>query len=324
VNETQRTTTARGLMRPGRKLPIVILIGIHLVATGLVPADARAQPQQSPASPELALSNALSAACRQDDSAFANSLVSDDAAAFRALPVPQRTAVMKRFVLLEDAGRPLLSTSAEGHTIVRCESPSYSTEMRFGVTRVRENLAYVPMEVPVPGEPARSITFGLVREGGNWKLLSVGLLMIDIPAMAKQWEQADLDANEDNAIANLRALASALETYRRAYGKFPDSLELLGPAPPGGISADAAGLVDADLAAGKKDGYTIRYLIVPVKDNRPEAGAGDDETFSLAASPIAYGKNGRRSFFLDSTGVLRGADKQGGIATSTDARVGPA
>jgi len=37
--------------------------------------------------------------------------------------------------------------------------------------------------------------------------------------MAKQWEQADMDAREDNAIANLRALASALETYRRAYGE---------------------------------------------------------------------------------------------------------
>jgi hypothetical protein len=32
---------------------------------------------------------------------------------------------------------------------------------------------------------------------------------------------------------------------------------------------------------------------------------------------------GRRSFFLDSSGILRGADKQGGVATSTDPRIGP-
>jgi hypothetical protein len=301
-----------------------VLVAAGILLAGALPAaNAFAQQQQIAANPEAALSDALSAACRQDAATFANSLVADDAAAFRALPVPQRTAVMKRFVLLEDAGRTLLSTSADGRMVVRCESPGFLTEMRFGVTRLRENLAFVPIEVPITGEPARTITFGLVRESGNWKLLSVGLLLLDIPTMAKQWEQADLDAKEDNAIANLRAVASALETYRRAYGKLPDSLELLGPAPPGGVSADTAGLVDANLAAGNKDGYTIRYNILPADASRPDADANRDETFNLVASPEMYGKNGRRSFFLDSSGVLRGADKKGGVATSTDARIGP-
>ena len=292
----------------------VLLLALALIAA--LSQNARAAQQLQPAAnPETALSDALSAACRQDSPAFALTLTADNAAAFRALPGAQRTALMKRFVLLEDAGRPLLSTSAGGRMIVRCESPGYSTEMRFGVTRVRENLAYVPMDVPIPGEPARSVTFGLVREGGKWKLLSVGLLLLDIPSMAKQWEQADLDANEDNAIANLRTLASALETYRRAYGKLPDTLALLGPAPPGGVSADDAGLVDADLAAGNKDGYAIRYNIVPAAEALPDGDANKAETFSLSASPNEYGKTGRRSFFLDSSGVLRGADKQGGVAT---------
>ncbi len=44
--------------------------------------------------------------------------------------------------------------------------------------------------------------------------------------------------------------------------------------------------------------------------------------FELAATPIEYGKIGRRSFFLDSGGVLRGADKQGAVATSADPRIG--
>jgi hypothetical protein len=159
------------------------------------------QQQQTTANPETALSDALSAACRQDSPAFANSLTADNATAFRALPGVQRTAMMKRFVLLEEPGRVLLSTSSNGQKIVRCESPSYTTEMRLGETKLRENLAYVPMEIPVPGEDPRKITFGFVREGGNWKLLSVGLILLDVPAMAKQWEQADLDASEDAAIA---------------------------------------------------------------------------------------------------------------------------
>ena len=199
---------------------------------------------------------------------------------------------MKRFVLLEDPGEALLSTSATGHTIVRCESPGITTEMRFGEVRVRENLAFVPMEIPLPGEPSRSITFGMVREGGAWKLLSVGLVLLDIPSMAAQWEQADLEAREDNAIAVLRALAAALETYRRAYGKLPDTLAPLGPAPAGGISPEAAGLVDAELAAGNKNGYTIRYRIVPREgNNRPEAGADEDGDIQLCGRlPICIRK----------------------------------
>jgi len=286
-------------------------------------SSARAQ-QQATATPETALSAALSAACRQDADTFSNSLTSDNAKAYRALPGPQRTAMMKRFVLLEDPGRALLSTSAAGHAIVRCESPGIATEMRFGETRVRENLAFVPMEIPIDGESPRSIAFGLVREGGSWKLLSVGLILLDIPAMAKQWEQADLKAQEDKAVANLRAIATALDTYRRAYGNLPDDLAELGPGPPNGVSPEAAGLVDAELAAGNKDGYNVRYNVVTSSANEMDESANKTETFALTASPKEYGKTGRRSFFLDSSGVLRGDDKQGAVATYTDPPIGPA
>jgi len=291
-------------------------------AAGLLSTTGAQTQQPVPASPETSLSGVLSAACRQDAAAFANFLTSDNATAYRALPAPQRTALMKRFVLLEDPGRPLLSTSATGHPVVRCDAPGVAIEMRFGETRSRENLAFIPMEIPLPGEPSRSITFGLVREGGNWKLLSVGLILLDIPSMAKQWEQADLEAREDDAIAALRKLATALETYRRAYGKLPDALERLGPAPESGISPEAAGLVDAELSAGIKNGYAIRYRIVPAGGNLSEDDSNQAAKFELAATPIEYGKIGRRSFFLDSGGVLRGGDKQGAVATSADPRIG--
>jgi hypothetical protein len=228
---------------------------------------------------------------------------------------------MKRFVLLEDAGRALLSTSTGGRPVIRCEAPGVSIEMRLGETRSRENLAFIPMEIPLPGEPARSITFGLVREGGNWKLLSVGLILLDISSMAQQWDHADLETREDNAIAALRKLASALETYRRAYGKLPETLESLGPPPTSGISPEAAGLVDAELSAGNKDGYAIRYRILPAGGNLPEEDANQAAKFELAATPVEYGKTSRRSFFLDSGGILHGADKQGSVATSADPRI---
>lgn len=280
-----------------------------------------AQTQQINANPETALSDALSAACRQDAPAFANSLTTDNAAAFHDLPGAQRTAMMKRFVLLDQPGRVLLSTGANGQKIVRCESPSFTTEMRLGETRVRENLAFVHMEIPIAGEKPRAITFGLVREGGNWKLISVGLMMLDVPAMARQWAQADLDAAEDAAVADLRSVASALDTYRRAYGKLPDSLASLGPAPSEGVSPEKAGLLDSELATGSKDGYSIRYTVLPASGASDEEVA-KNETYSLVSIPQEYGKSGVRSFFLDSSGILRGADKQGGVASSADPSIG--
>ncbi len=291
-----------------------------------------ARGQQQPSAqisepPDAALTSVLSAACRQDSPAFTLTLTAENAAAFRELPGAQRTAMMKRFVLLDEPGKVLLSTASNGQKVVRCETPGYTTEMRLGEVRVRENLAFVPMQIPIKSEAPRSITLGFVREGGSWKLISIGLMMLDVPAMARQWAQADLDAAEDAAIEDLRAVAAALETYRRAYGKLPDALSALGPAPPAGISPEAASLLDADLAAGTKDGYAIRYTIVPGPGLRADNPGGNDpyaaETFSLASSPTEYGKSGRRSFFLDSSGVLRGADRQGGLAVVTDPRVGP-
>jgi len=314
----RKSLNIRNSFRRLARMSAVTLIAV------LAAPHARAQQQQPGiTNPEIALSDALSAACRQDSPAFANSLTADNAAAFRTLPGPQRTAMMKRFVLLEEPGRVLLSTSTNGKKIVRCESPSFTTEMRLGETKLRENLAFVPMEVPITGEDPRTIAFGLVREGGNWKLISVGLILLDVPAMAAQWAQADLNAVEDAAIADLRLVSAALNTYRNAYGILPETLAALGPAPPGGVSPETAGLVDASLATGDKDGYTIRYTILPPVDDAPGEDSGKVVAFSLASSPKEYGKMGRRSFFLNSSGILRGADKQGAIAVSSDPRIGP-
>ena len=40
--------------------------------------------------------------------------------------------------------------------------------------------------------------------------------------------------------------------------------------------------------------------------------------FEAVATPIEYGKSGKRSFFIDQTGVVRGDDKGGGPATIAD------
>src|SRR3984957_2862981 len=150
-------------IKPERLKPVLPALAV-IILFGVYAPWVRAQQQPMATPPETALSDALSAACRQDSPAFANSLTAENAAAFRTLPGAQRTAMMKRFVLLEEPGRTLLSTSDNGQKIIRCKSPSYTTEMRLGETRIRENLAFVPMDVPITGEDPRKIMFGLVRE----------------------------------------------------------------------------------------------------------------------------------------------------------------
>jgi len=279
-------------------LTMMILLG----APGLL-----AQTQQTAQpDPVEALNNALVAACKENEADFANYLTDDNAAVFQKLPADERTGMMKRFVLLDTPGRPLLANDNQGHEILRCEASDASMEFRFGAARVRENLAYIP--VTVTGQNA--IQFGLVREDGRWKLLSLGLLLIDIPQLQKQWAAQDIENREKRAIDTLQNLAQAIDTYKQAFGKLPDSLAQLGPAKDG-ISPQAAKLIDADLAAGSKNGYKFRYRVAAGAD-------GGEAGFEIAAIPAEYGKSGKQSFLLDKDGKIHAADKHGVVATVDD------
>ena len=276
---------------------------------------------QPPSDPVEGLAAALSAACRQDHAAFATHLTAESAAAFRALPEPQQTALLKRFILLDDPGKPLLSTPAGGRTEVRCEAAGLVADMHLGAAEAHENLAFVPVEIGQPGNEPRAVRIGFVREGGQWKLLSVGLLLLDLPGMIKQWGEADLQKSEDDTIAALAKIAEALVKYQQAYGKLPETLDPLGPPAGDGASPEHAGFLAADLAAGSSGGYSFRYAIVPATTEGDDSDRDKAAGFALAATPVEYGKAGRRSFYLDSNGTLRGDDKHGAVATAEDPRI---
>jgi hypothetical protein len=277
---------------------------IQALLGGVPPAAAQGSQESGPAA---ALSAALTAACRADQAHFANYLTPANASAFHALPEDQRTAFLARFSLTNEAGKTLVSTDARNHTVLRCEAPQVTVEFRFGDARTSENLAFVPVTVA----NSEQTEFGLVRESGGWRLLSLGLVLLDIPQLSKQWAQGRESSQEDAALATLSDLKDAVETYRRAFGKLPQSLAQLGPAPRDEISPEQASLVDEHLAAGSGDGYHFRYRIVPAADE-------NDEKFELAATPDDYGKTSRRSFFLDTAGKVHGADRQGSPAAPDD------
>jgi hypothetical protein len=299
-------------MRPMRLMRALALVAL-LAALGPQAAQAVQQSPGATGTPDASamLAEMLSVACRQDTSRFPEYLTQTNAAFYRQLPAEQQIGLLRRIVQLQDVGRALLTTDSAHHTVVRCETPSFTLQIRIGAPRVDQNLAFVPVELAAD----RKSEFGMVLNSSGWKFISLGLLMIDLPQLSVEWAAQDMQTHEDVAMVTLRKVAVAIDTYYLAFDKLPESLAQLGPAPKEGISEEAAGLLDAALAAGRAGGYTLRYRIVPAGED------GKESRFELGATPTQYATTGRRSFFLDSSGKLRGADKQGLPATAADPMV---
>ena len=269
--------------------------------------------------PSAALKGVLSAACSQNQTEFGRFLTARSKEAFSRMTPQARVALMKRFVLLNEPGKVTASANPAGRPMVRCQTPDVTTEMQIGGADLRDNVAFLPMELreatDTTGSDAHQITLGLVREDGEWKLLSLGLVLLDLPALEVEWDVAEMETTERNAIEALHQVAKAIETYRNKYSRLPESLANLGPPLHGAANGEAAGLLDSDLANGIKNGYAIRYVIVGAST------VGAPAKYELAATPQQYGRTGRRSFFRDSKGDLHAADRRGAVGSEADPKL---
>jgi hypothetical protein len=269
--------------------------------------------------PAAALRDVLSAACSQSQNEFVRFLTARNKESFARLSAGARVAFMKRFVLLNEPGKATVTSNPSGRPSVRCETPEVTTEMQIGGAEIRENIAFLPMELrdatDTTASTSRRVIMGFVREDGEWKLLSLGLLLLDLPALEMEWDRAEIQPNELSAIESLKKIAEAVEAYRKTYTRLPESLANLGPPLHGAASGQAAGLVDSDLATGMKNGYAFRYVIVGA------SSLGAQAKFELAAAPLNYGRTGLRSFFRDAAGGLHGADREGTIGNELDPQV---
>lgn len=108
--------------------------------------------------------------------------------------------------------------------------------------------------------------------------------------------------NERFAIRALRTIHSAEVTYSAVYGNGNyGSLDNL----------RQANFIDSTLASGDKYGYHFAIQTVAGTGNTPAS-------LSITATPQHYRKTGRKSFYIDVSGVMRGADKNGAVATADD------
>ncbi len=148
-------------------------------------------------------------------------------------------------------------------------------------------------------------------------LIVVAIILIIAAIAIPNFLQSKLAANEAAAVQSLRTIMTAATAYSTTYGNGypPDLATLGGPATP---SCDKASLIDAVLAAGQKSGYTFTYTLLNANANpAPGCSATGGNSFTATAVPILPGSSGRRSFFVDPTGVIR-ANGTGGQPTVND------
>ncbi len=108
--------------------------------------------------------------------------------------------------------------------------------------------------------------------------------------------------NEKFALHALQTIHAAEMTFSATagagnYGNLPSLLN--------------DGLIDAVLGSGVKYGYTFSITTFP---GSPKQFA----RFQVSAVPLRYGKTGKRSFYIDQSGVIHGADHGGEPATMND------
>src|SRR5256714_4655969 len=134
---------------------IFFLSGAILLATANARSqDSSSNPGGSTASettatdgPSAALKAVLSAACSQNQTEFVRFLTARNREAFSRMTPPARVALMKRFVLLNEPGKPTASANPAGRPILRCQTPHVTTEMHIGGTDLPDNVAFLPMEL---------------------------------------------------------------------------------------------------------------------------------------------------------------------------------
>jgi len=170
---------------------------------------------------------------------------------------------------------------------------------------------------PIPSAKACCTSRWVSCEHGAWKLISVGLVLLDLPSLAAEWDAAQIGETEKTAIESLKDIGEAVEKYRRTYARLPDSLANLASPAKGAPTAEAAGMLDSDLAAGARSGYNFRYVL------QSNSTLGAPAKYALAATPQVYGRTGKRSFYTEGDGVIHGADRQGVVGSASDPRVEP-
>ena len=129
-----------------------------------------------------------------------------------------------------------------------------------------------------------------------------------------------MTANETSAVESLRMLNEAAIQYSLSYGGYPTALTQMGPsstpAATGGTVAypGAADLIDSRMVTGIKSGYNFNWVAGPTD------ALNHTVSYSITATPIYPGVTGQRTFYTDTTGIIR--SEISNVATASSSPIG--
>ena len=131
-------------------------------------------------------------------------------------------------------------------------------------------------------------------------LIVVAIILIIAAIAIPNLLRSRIAANEASAVGSLRTLNTAEITYNTSYptAGFACTLGAMGP-PNGSAPANstAAGLIDSNLAAGTKSGYS--FVVTCVGSGTPAVN------YTSTAAPVSPGVTGQRYFCSDGSGVIK-------------------
>jgi type IV pilus assembly protein PilA len=130
-------------------------------------------------------------------------------------------------------------------------------------------------------------------------LPTIAIVLIIAAVAIPNLMRARIAANEASAVGSLRTINTAAITYRTQFNHYPEGLASMGPAVAGVGPEFGAGLIDETLASGRKNGYVFTYHVIDSKNS----GTLDD--YEITARPFSPHTDGWKSFYSDSSGVVR-------------------
>jgi type IV pilus assembly protein PilA len=130
-------------------------------------------------------------------------------------------------------------------------------------------------------------------------LVVMAILLIILSIALPRMGLAQRQAREIGALATLQTINTVQLQYQSQFWQYATSLAQLGPPAGAGSNegAQAANLISSNLASGSTGGYNYTVTQTP-------------SGFAAVAVPKVYNNTGRRSFYLDQTGIIRESTTQ--------------
>ncbi|HTC92968.1 MAG TPA: zinc-ribbon domain-containing protein [Terriglobales bacterium] len=157
-----------------------------------------------------------------------------------------------------------------------------------------------PLFPPATPDKVRARTVWIIV-GGLLAVVGLPTLLIVAAIVIPNIMDERISRNESSALQNVKKLNHALTVYHDTYRHgYPAGLALLGPRASGAPDEFGAALVDAPSTQPEQSGYRFSY------EARALDAAGHATGFVLYVDPVSPNQ-GRQHFYLDQSGVIRGA-----------------